>query len=76
MIYTKTTNGSAYLAIRLTLDELPLTDADIQNNQSRVQWKFELYETSDYGSWYAYNDLYAHLDLNGQRIGRWLVMGL
>lgn len=73
MIYTKTTNGSAYLAIRLTLDELPLTDADIQNNQSRVQWKFELYETSDYGSWYAYNDLYAHLDLNGQRIGRWLV---
>jgi len=72
-VYEQVTNGSRYLAIRLTLTELPLTETDISNNQSRIEWKFELYETSDYGSWYNYHDLYAHLDLNGVRVGRWIV---
>jgi|LSQX01.1.fsa_nt_gb hypothetical protein len=72
-VYEQTTNGTRYLAIRLTLTEQSLTADDIANNRSRIAWTFELYETHDYGSWYDYNDLYAHLDLNGVRIGRWLV---
>ncbi len=31
------------------------------HNANIIIWTFELYETSDYGSWYDYNDLYAHL---------------
>lgn len=72
-IYTQVTNGSRYLAIRLTLTPLAHTPEDIANNRTRVEYKYELYETRDYGSHYAYSDLYAHLDLDGVRVGRWMV---
>lgn len=72
-VYTQATNGNRHIAIRLTLTELALSNDDITNNRSRIEWKYEVYETIDYGSWYDYNDMYAHLDLNGVRIGRWLI---